>query len=97
MAAEEGKLTMLKFLLDKGADIDEMGIEHPTDERYKEDVGSALHRAVEGRHKDIVRFLIEKGANVNLRDIMGRTPLMLARAKKDGELVELLKKHGASE
>lgn len=91
MAAEEGKLKMVEILLENGADIDEIGIEHPTDERYREDMGSALHRAVNGGHRDVVRFLIEKGADVGLKDLLGRTPMDLALARNKEELVEMLK------
>ncbi|KAL9130677.1 MAG: hypothetical protein Q9217_001204 [Psora testacea] len=97
MAAEEGKLDMVKLLLNKGADIDEIGIEHPTDPRFKEDMGGALHRAVEGGHERVVKFLIENGADVNLKDVMGRTPLALAQGKKNAAIVELLKERDAVE
>ncbi|CAD6592496.1 MAG: hypothetical protein ASARMPRED_006369 [Alectoria sarmentosa] len=95
LAAEEGKLRMVEYLLDHGADIDEIGVEHPTDERYREDMGSALHRAVHGGHAEVVLVLLEKGANVDLKDMMGRTPLSLAQARNDQKLEALLKKHGA--
>ncbi|KAL9575885.1 MAG: hypothetical protein Q9212_007598, partial [Teloschistes hypoglaucus] len=55
MAAQEGKLDMLKFLLDHGADVNEIGIEHPTDERYREDMGTALHKAAGAGHEDVAR------------------------------------------
>ncbi|KAL9099816.1 MAG: hypothetical protein Q9163_004739 [Psora crenata] len=96
MAAEEGNLNMVEMLLDKGADIDEIGIEHPTDEMYREDMGSALHRAVNGSHRDVVRFLIEKGANVHLKDVLGRTPLDLALARKNNDIVKMLEASGAT-
>ena len=81
MAAEVGNLNLVKVLLEQGADIDEIGIEHPTDERYREDMGSALHRAIARGHESVVRFLIDSGADVNLKDMMGRTPLVLAQGK----------------
>ena len=96
-AAEEGKSDIVRYLLDEGADINEIGIEHPQDERYKEDMGSALHRAVQGGHENVVRFLIDKGADLILKDPMGRTPLALAQAKQDARMMEVLKEHGASD
>lgn len=36
MAAQEGKLDVVQYLLDRGADIDEIGIDHPQDPRYRE-------------------------------------------------------------
>ena len=56
---------------------------------------NALHRAVEGGHREVVEFLLGRGVDVNLWDIMGRTPLVLAEAKEDSEIVGLLKKRGA--
>lgn len=94
MAAEEGKSEMIQYLLDHGADINEIGIEHPTDPRYKEDMGSALHRAVNAGHRDIVEYLIKQGASLNLKDEMGRTPLDLARTRKDESIEKLLKGDG---
>ncbi|KAL8684551.1 MAG: hypothetical protein Q9218_008241 [Villophora microphyllina] len=90
MAAQEGKLDMVEYLLRKGADIDEIGIEHPTDPRYKEDMGSALHRAVQAGHEDVVQFLIDSGANVMLRDPIGRTPLSLAQAGGNYSILVML-------
>lgn len=91
MAAEEGKLGVVEYLLENGADVDEIGIEHPTDPRYKEDMGSALHRAVFAGHRDVVEYLIKRGASLGLRDEVGRTPLDLARARKNEAIEELLK------
>ena len=91
MAAEEGKFGVVQYLLDHGADINEIGIEHPTDPRYKEDMGSALHRAVYAGHRDIVEYLIKQGADLNLKDEMGRTPIDLARTRRDESIERLLK------
>ncbi|KAL8933431.1 MAG: hypothetical protein Q9216_006366 [Gyalolechia sp. 2 TL-2023] len=91
MAAEEGRMEMVGFLLAVGADIDEVGIEHPTDPRFKEDMGTALHRAAFGGYVEIVEFLIAKGADREVRDPMGRRALDLAREKGDGDTMALLK------
>lgn len=97
MAAQQGKMEMLKMLLNEGADINEIGIEHPTDPRFKADMGSALHRAVEGGHEAIVKFLLESGANARLKDPMGRTPAALATEKGNERIVEMLSERDALE
>ncbi|KAL9636306.1 MAG: hypothetical protein Q9164_002907 [Protoblastenia rupestris] len=96
IAAGEGKMKMVEFLLEKGPDIDEIGIKHPTDDWYEEDMGSALHKAIDGGHEEVGRFLKDEGADVSLKDIMGRTSLILAQAKQDEKMVELLKSIDAS-
>ncbi|MGQ3292069.1 MAG: ankyrin repeat domain-containing protein, partial [Shinella sp.] len=47
------------------------------------------------RHVQIVDLLIKAGANVNLADDDGVTPLQHARGRGFGEMVALLEKAGA--
>lgn len=47
------------------------------------------------RHTDTLRALVEAGANVNLPDRDGRTPLSLARARGYDAMVRLLQQAGA--
>ena len=70
-AAEAGKLEMVRVLLEEGADVNEAGIEHPTDPRYKEDMRTAVHRAVAEGHEEIVRSLLAHGAAISLKDPLG--------------------------
>jgi ankyrin repeat protein len=56
---------------------------------------TALHLAAYGGHKDVVTFLISKGAQANTRDEQGGTPLMLACWNGHLEVVQIL--HGATE
>lgn len=94
-AAAAGKTDMVRFLLEKGADVDEMGIYHPYDRRCEERVGSALHQAARNGHQDIVALLLGEGADVNLKDLRGRTPLALAEAEGNDAVKSLLREHGA--
>jgi ankyrin repeat protein len=56
---------------------------------------SPLHSAVISGNKDLVELLITNGAEVNVNDVQNRTPLDFAQRWGTGEIVELLKKHGA--
>lgn len=47
------------------------------------------------RHIETLRALVEAGANVNLADRNGRTPLALATARGYGAMAVLLKRAGA--
>jgi len=86
-AAGSGDHKKVEELLDAGADI------HFFDELSK----SALHYAVEGAHRQLVHFLLEKGANVNahLRDNAGDTPITIAAYEGHYAVCKLLLKAGA--
>ena len=88
LAAEAGKLDMVRYLWEKGANVDEVG--GGSDDRSAH-AGSAMHKAVGRGHAAVVRLLLEKGADKNLEDGHGRTPLDLAEEKGEEEIAELLR------
>ena len=47
------------------------------------------------RHVDTLKSLIQAGANLNLADRQGQTPLALAQARRYGAMVDMLKQAGA--
>ncbi len=47
------------------------------------------------RHTDTLRALVQAGANINIADHNGQTPLALARARGYGTMVQLLRQAGA--
>ena len=54
-----------------------------------------LHVAAEKGHVEVVKLLLEHGANPNARDMYGVTPLHLAARKGHVEITKLLLEHGA--
>jgi len=63
--AKVGDLESVKVLLDRGAKVD------TTDPTYQQ---TALMIAVREDHADVVRLLVERGANVNAQTRTGQTP-----------------------
>ncbi|MGB4776012.1 MAG: ankyrin repeat domain-containing protein [Daejeonella sp.] len=59
---------------------------------------SALHFAGQNKNEEVAKILIEYGADLELRDIHGNTPIFTAifNSKYDFRLVKLYVKHGAS-
>jgi len=53
-----------------------------------------LHDAVKGDSFEVVKFLIEKEADLNQTNNAGRTPLSLAIRNKHSDIADLLRKHG---
>jgi hypothetical protein len=57
---------------------------------------AALHHAVKGKKTSLIDWLIKSGANVNVADASGDTPLMLAvKSNEQSEVYEPLLKAGA--
>ncbi len=54
-----------------------------------------LHFAAREGHVDIVRALIGAGADLNITDYYGFTPLKLAMSRRWAAVAQLLRKHGA--
>ena len=85
---EQKILEMLELLTDNGADI------YAFDEHsYYTPLGFAVMR----NQPRVVEWFIEKGADVNARNRLGKTPLTFALRKDSKEIAELLRKHGAKE
>jgi ankyrin repeat protein len=45
----------------------------------------------------MIRLLLDHGADMNARDVIGRTALQIARERKAAEVVALLSEAGATE
>jgi ankyrin repeat protein len=93
LAAVYGHADVVVLLALGGADLD---AKHVSDV-YSTITGfeSPLYRAVELNHVDITRVLVTHGANMNIRDHMGRTLLHMAAYSGHARMVEMLLSHGA--
>lgn len=93
-AIDSGQLTAVKFLVQRGANINaHFGLPKRT----------ALQQAAEGGNVDIVVYLVEADADINARNKFGRTALHHARRgqgkdpRKTEEVVRYLMSKGAVE
>ena len=86
VAAERGLTSIVKALLQKGADVHE---KEPRQGR------TALVLATANGHADTVQALLEKGADPNEKDMKGLTALMLAVDKGSLPIVQALLSKGA--
>ncbi|RKD86398.1 ankyrin repeat domain-containing protein [Mangrovibacterium diazotrophicum] len=83
----KGNFEIAKFAIDNGADID-----------FQDKSGySSLHFCALNKNSDLTDLLIVKGANVNIRDEHGNSPIWTAifNAKGDFSIVHKLYKAGA--
>ena len=75
-----GRVEMVAHLLDMGMDINAIGRrDYPPSRRIGR--GTPLHAAVGSRELDRIDFLLEKGADMEVRNTLGQTPLEYAVAK----------------
>ena len=74
-AAKKGRADLVRMLLEKGAKVDALGFVDCAIERRAEEAGSALHFAVDSKSSngEVVKLLLENGADVSLKDLKGRT------------------------
>ena len=57
---------------------------------------TALFRAAQFNRTDVIRLLLQKGADVNKRDNIGNTPVHWAAWNNSTEAIAVLIEHGAS-
>ena len=91
--AQHGDIEGMQGRLEEGADINWRSPRYGT---------TALMAAAEFVKKDAVAFLLERGADVNLKDKVGRTALHFACKRSPDppepgrvEIIKLLLEHGA--
>lgn len=76
-------IEMVELLLDYGAPID-----------YEVARERVLFRAIHEQQNDIVALLIERGADLYLKDVYGKTALQHSLKKKYDDITKLIIQHG---
>lgn len=82
ISATGGNLKAAELLISYGGNVNE---KDPSE-------NTPLHNAVQNGHFEIVKLLLTKGANINAENIVGFSPLALA---KNQEIAEFLISNGA--
>ena len=83
LAAREGRVNAVRYLLDQGADVN--GCDHAGN--------TALGEATYYAQVPVIKELIARGANVNALT-SGGTPLDIALNRNDNTVIDLLKHYG---
>jgi Ankyrin repeats (3 copies) len=86
-AAAAGQTATVRALIARGAHVDS---------RTRLTLATPLTEAAQMNQLDMVRLLLERGADVHARDIMGRTALDWARANCNADMAQLLQARSAS-
>ena len=94
-AVERGgeNIAVLELLITNGANINATMYEghYPSLALYCfMDLGTPLHRAAELGKADVVRYLLSHGADMNIKNAKGKTPLECARQFNQSEVIQLL-------
>ena len=89
-AAHLGHDLVVKMLIDAGAPLD-----HVNNLGWTALIESIVLGNGGSRHTETLRALVHAGANVNIADRNGQTPLALARSRGYKNMVQILEKAGA--
>ena len=83
-ACQQGHLPIVKYLIE--------GLHFDIDATDQND-WTPLYYAVYFGHKEVVKYLLSKGANIDITDASENTPLQIC---DDKEIAEILKSHGTN-
>ena len=89
-AAHLGHAEVVRMLIKGGAPLD-----HINNLGWTAVIESIVLGDGGARHGDTLRALVQAGANLNIADRSGQTPLALARARRFDNMVKLLRDGGA--
>ncbi|KAL8655654.1 MAG: hypothetical protein Q9210_000764 [Variospora velana] len=96
-AAGNKHFAMVQWLLDQGADVDEIGVHDYGDRRKLTHEGTALHKAAANGDVEMAKLLIARGVKLQVKDPLQRTPLMRALEEKQEEAAAYLRSVDSTE
>ena len=98
MAAGKGHEEVVRLLLDEDANVNPPGPSYPFRQQFGESKSFAtpLHAAAKNNHLDVLKLLLERGADPNIPNDDENTALHLAASNNFHEGVGLLLQHGAT-
>ena len=89
IAAEYGRAAMIAYLIEKGADVNEVPENDPCDPRELEN-GAALHAAARANRPEVVKMLLESGAHPSMKNQRGESALDIARMRPGAEASQII-------
>lgn len=87
IALENNNILMVEFLISQGASVN-LGYRYPKDDTY-------IGQMAAGGNLSLVKILIQNGADINRKNLLGETPLDLAEKNKHKEVADFLRSKGA--
>ncbi len=97
--SKPGRLEVLEYFLDQGATVDDVEYQHDVSifkKYWRRSFGTALHHAARRGNEEMVKFLLERGANQEIKNSMNKTALELAEEGGYENIVSILRHHGSS-
>ena len=86
-AAVEGDVSTVRELIAGGADVNRYGPDETP-------LIAAARKGYDDKHREVVRLLLDAGANINAKDMYGRTATQNAARKGLGAMVQYLMSRG---
>ncbi|KIX03847.1 uncharacterized protein Z518_07400 [Rhinocladiella mackenziei CBS 650.93] len=88
-------LEVLAYLLNKGASINDVMYQNQMDSYRLQQafgLGTPLHEAAQRGKLEVIRFLLEKGADPNITDSLGQTAVQRAEISQHPEVADFMRR-----
>lgn len=94
--SKSGRMEVLAYFLEQGATVND--VEYQFDQsifkqHWRRSFGTALHHASRRGNEEMVRFLLERGARLDIKNSMNKTAVELAEEGGHESIVSILKSH----